>query len=68
MNKTRPDLVWRRLTPHAFGNDEFRWHTRAFCHTDRELKDFLLPRILEARAFGEPGATGDQDWLWHRLV
>jgi predicted DNA-binding transcriptional regulator YafY len=38
------------LTPHAFGYDGFRWHTRAFCHTDRKFKDFLLPRILESRA------------------
>jgi len=67
MNKTRPDPVWRRITPHAFGYDGFRWHARAFCHIDHKFKDFLLPRMLEVRAFGEPGATGIQDWLWHTL-
>lgn len=64
MSKQRPDPVWRRITPHAFGYDGFRWHARAFCHIDQKFKDFLLPRALKARAPGEPGAAGDQDSLW----
>ncbi len=32
MNKSRPDPIWRRMTPHAFGYDGFRWHVRGFCH------------------------------------
>lgn len=65
MNTKRPDPVWRRITPHAFGYDGFRWHTRAFCHLENRFKDFLLPRILEAGSFGDPGALGDKDALWH---
>ncbi|QCM13689.1 transcriptional regulator (plasmid) [Agrobacterium tumefaciens] len=65
MSKQRPDPVWRRITPHAFGYDGFRWHARAFCHIDRKFKDFLLPRALEARAPGEPGEEGIKDELWH---
>ncbi|MBB2819277.1 UNVERIFIED_ORG: hypothetical protein GGD51_000526 [Rhizobium esperanzae] len=65
MSKQRPDPVWRRITPHAFGYDGFRWHARAFCHIDSKFKDFLLPRALEAHAPGEPGTSGDQDRLWH---
>ena len=49
MNKVRPDPIWRRITPHAFGYDGFRWHVRAYCHLDNKFKDFLLPRILEVR-------------------
>lgn len=64
MSKQRPDPVWRRITPHAFGYDGFRWHARAFCHIDGKFKDFLLPRALEARGAGEPGPAGDQDRLW----
>lgn len=64
MNTNRPDPVWRRITPHAFGYDGFRWHTRAFCHLENRFKDFLLPRILEVGTFGDPIALGDKDKLW----
>jgi hypothetical protein len=65
MNRKRPDPVWRRITPHAFGYDGFRWHTRAYCHLEHTFKDFLLPRILDVRGKGKPGATGQDDWLWN---
>ncbi|MFC3724632.1 WYL domain-containing protein [Neoaquamicrobium sediminum] len=64
MNRERPDPVWRRITPHAFGFDGFRWHVRAYCHIDHKFKDFLLPRSLETRNPGEPGAKGADDWCW----
>lgn len=67
MNKVRPDPIWRRITPHAFGFDGFRWHARAYCHLENRFKDFLLPRILEVRGKGKPGATGEQDWLWNNF-
>ena len=65
MNKARPDPIWRRITPHAFGYDGFRWHVRAYCHLEHKFKDFLLPRILEVGAKGEPGEPGERDWLWN---
>lgn len=65
MNKQRPDPIWRRITPHAFGYDGFRWHTRAYCHLEYRFNDFLLPRILDVRGKGEPGAAGKADWLWN---
>jgi hypothetical protein len=65
MNKLRPDPIWRRITPHAFGFDGFRWHARAYCHLEKRFKDFLLPRILEVRDRDKPGAAGEQDWLWN---
>ncbi|WP_374313580.1 WYL domain-containing protein [Dongia sp.] len=65
MNQARPDPIWRRITPHAFGYDGFRWHARAYCHLEHKFKDFLLPRVLEVGAKGEPGVTGEQDWLWN---
>lgn len=64
MNKERPDPIWRRITPHAFGFDGFRWHVRAYCHVTDKFKDFLLPRILGIRALGEAGADPQQDALW----
>ena len=66
MNKARPDPSWRRITPHALGYDGLRWHVRAFSHGEQLFTDFLLPRILEVRAPGEPAAPAEQDELWHR--
>ncbi|MBZ0262666.1 MAG: WYL domain-containing protein [Hyphomicrobiales bacterium] len=65
MNRERPDPIWRRITPHAFGYDGLRWHVRAFCHLDQRFKDFLLPRILGFGSIGKAGAAGEIDWLWH---
>lgn len=65
MSPERSEPVWRRMTPHAFGYDGFRWHVRAYCHVDEKFKDFLLPRILEAGGLGEPGAAGAEDRLWN---
>ena len=67
MNADRPEPIWRRMTPHAFGFDGFRWHARGFCHLEHKFKDFLLPRILDARAKGAAGSQGDQDWLWNNF-
>ncbi|MVT66115.1 WYL domain-containing protein [Bradyrhizobium pachyrhizi] len=65
MNSKRSDPVWRRMTPHAFGYDGFRWHARAYCHIDNKFKDFLLPRILDTRDMGVPGPGREQDTLWN---
>ena len=65
MNAHRQSPEWRRITPHAFGNDGLRWHVRAFCHIDRKFKDFILSRCLDVRDRGEPGAepSADRHWL-----
>jgi predicted DNA-binding transcriptional regulator YafY len=41
-----------------------RWHTRAFCHIDRQFKDFLLPRILDVKGVGAPEAKPADDTMW----
>lgn len=66
MGSRRTDPTWRRMTPHAFGYDGFRWHVRAYCHIDEQYKDFLLPRILDVRHMDMPGPGGDQDALWKK--
>ncbi len=67
MSETRPEPMWRRITPHAFGHDGFRWHMRAFCHLENKFKDFLLPRTLETRDLDDPGPRGDRDTYWNRF-
>jgi len=65
MSTNRPSPFWRRITPHALGNDGLRWHIRAFCHIDRKFKDFILSRCLDTQEFGSPGVGPDQDTLWN---
>lgn len=64
LSASRPKPTWRWITPHAFGYDGHRWHARAFCHIDRQFKDFLLPRILKTRAEAEPEAGAPDDYVW----
>jgi hypothetical protein len=64
LSTVRPKPQWRWITPHAFGFDGMRWHARAFCHIDLQFKDFLLPRILDAKEDGSPGAKPTDDYTW----
>lgn len=56
---------WRWITPHAFANDGYRWHVRAFCHEARSYKDFVIGRISATRELGAPAAAakGDREWV-----
>lgn len=64
MSPDRVKPTWRRITPHAFAHDGFRWHARAYCHLTDRFKDFLLPRIMETQSPGPGGKTGAEDDLW----
>jgi predicted DNA-binding transcriptional regulator YafY len=64
MNVTRPETIWRRITPHAFGHDGLRWHVRAYCHIDNKFKDFILSRTFGLRNEGAPGAEPSEDKIW----
>jgi hypothetical protein len=65
MNPIRPDPIWRRITPHAFGHDGFRWHSRAFCHLEGKFKDFIVSRCRGVRKEDEPGARPEDDKHWN---
>jgi len=65
---SRPEPRWRWVTPHAFGFDGFRWHTRAFCELDRTFKDFLLSRMLKTRGTRPSDIKPVADTDWHELV
>lgn len=59
-----PEPTWRRITPHAFGHDGFRWHVRAFCSLREEFRDFVLGRIVETgnRGLSKIGDRTDEMW------
>ena len=63
-----PEPRWRWIAPHAIGFDGFRWHTRAFCHTDQSFKDFLLSRIIDSRATKPSEAEPEADADWNEQV
>jgi hypothetical protein len=65
MSAKKPAPEWRPITPHALGDDGLRWHVRAFCHVDHKFKDFILSRCMKTRKQGVPGASANDDTLWH---
>ena len=62
-SKVAPE--WRRITPHALGNDGLRWHVRAFCHVVHNFKDFILSRCTKTRNQGQPGSSANDVSLWN---
>jgi predicted DNA-binding transcriptional regulator YafY len=64
MSRERPDAMWRRITPHAFGSDGLRWHVRGYCHVDDNYKDFILSRWRGLRDVAPPGAGAELDKDW----
>lgn len=62
---TRPQPTLRTLSPHALAHDGFRWHARAYCHTRKEFRDFVIARMLAVTG-SEPVSTAsaedDQEW------
>jgi predicted DNA-binding transcriptional regulator YafY len=64
LNDSRPEPMWRWITPHAFGTDGLRWHVRAFCHIERAFKDFIISRCLAVGKMGPPEAKSSDDQEW----
>ena len=67
MSHERPNPLWRKITPHAFGYDGFRWHVRAYCHLQELFRDFLLPRILKIGDLEPSDELRRRDDLWHEF-
>jgi len=65
---SRPDPVWRRISPHGLGHDGFRWHVRAFCHSRGAFRDFVFARMLEIRACEDHQKVEQKDIAWHSKV
>lgn len=55
---------WRTLAPHGLAWDGQRWHVRAWCHTRRDWRDFVLGRMKMAKWPGDPAGAlpEDKDW------
>lgn len=65
---TRPQATERTLSPHALAHDGFRWHARAYCHTRKEFRDFVIARMLGVEGFDSAAARAEDDVEWRTLV
>ena len=65
---TSMDESVRLLSPHALGNDGFRWHMRAFCHKRQRFSDFVLARILRIDGFEASQVDYSLDSHWQTVL
>lgn len=59
--------AWRRVSPHAFAHNGWRWYVRAYCHREERFVDFVVSRIRAARDPGPAGRGGQEDDAWRTL-
>ena len=65
---SRPDPLWRWLTPHALAFDGFRWHVRAWCHTRNRFQDFVFARMLSFDETKPDQINAEHDIEWQRFL
>jgi len=58
----------REITPHSFGSDGFRWHVRAYCHTNNKFKDYVLGRIVSVSDSAETEVDPKSDRQWFNFI
>ena len=63
-----PEPQWRIISPHAFGFDGMRWHTRAYCLNRKRFMDFLLSRVLDSKEEAGTINSVTDDWLWNSEI
>lgn len=64
----QPTPTKRLLSPHAIAFDGFRWHVRAYCHTRKEFRDFVLGRLLEIQPYSKSDVDPHSDHAWNTFV
>jgi len=65
---SRPEPGPRTLTPHALAHDGLRWHVRAYCHTRKAFRDFVISRMLAVEGVAPAGPDAKADLDWNTLV
>lgn len=66
MTRTQPSA--RTLSPHAVAHDGFRWHARAYCHSRKQFRDFVIARMLKVEGFDSAAAKPEDDREWSNIV
>lgn len=65
---SRPEPLWRWITPHGLGFDGFRWHVRAWCHRNEGFRDFVLARMISVDKEREHDVDTSLDREWQETV
>ncbi|WP_347258646.1 WYL domain-containing protein [Methylocaldum sp.] len=65
---TDPKASWRWISPHAFASDGRRWHVRAYCHTRKDFRDFVIGRIETTRKRKPSEIEPELDHDWHTRI
>jgi predicted DNA-binding transcriptional regulator YafY len=64
----RPAATRRWIAPHAIAFDGSRWHTRAWCHENRDFRDFVFSRIQQIHGSRKSEVDPHSDARWHSFV
>ena len=66
MRRASPSTRW--LTPHALAFDGQRWHTRAWCKSSNEFRDFVISRIQQVYESRQATKCASEDTWWHTYI
>lgn len=64
----RPSATARWIAPHALASDGYRWHVRAWCHENRDFRDFVLSRVQRVAEARDGTVDPVMDVDWHTRV
>ncbi len=64
----RPAATRRWIAPHAIAFDGSRWHVRAWCHENKDFRDFVFARIQQVRDARKTEIDPQSDLRWHSLA
>lgn len=64
-----PTLHERIISPHTLVSTGFRWHVRAYCHTRKGYRDFILSRIDRTPTTVDiPAPSIEEDRDWNEMI
>lgn len=64
-----PTLHERIISPHTLVSTGFRWHVRAYCHTRKDYRDFILSRIGRTPTTVDiPAPSIEEDRDWNEMI
>ena len=66
MRSSTPTTPW--IAPHALAFDGQRWHVRAWCHENKEFRDFVISRIQHIDASRKASVSAEADSWWHTYI
>lgn len=58
----------RWIFPHALAYDGQRWHVRAWCHENKDFRDFVISRIQHVKKSRETTLSDKSDKWWNTYI